>query len=427
MINQQSLLAAKQAVFHKEFCRPLYDSYGFSRIPETVKSLFNGKHGKGLPPDVLGQDKEQYDLVILFLIDGFGWRFFEKYSDRYPFLKRFFDKGTVSKIISQFPSTTAAHVTTINTGLPVGMSGVYEWFYYEPKVDEVIAPLLFSIAGDKTLDTLKKTKLPLSDFYPSHTLYEDLQKEGITSYVMQNEVIAHSCYSHAMFKGAKNFPYMTLQEGLENLVSLCKAKQEEQEKIYCYFYFGDIDAMGHRHGIDSPEFDDAVHRCWTSMEEFFWNRMHGLQKKIACAFTADHGMVGVDPSETYYLNEELPQIKDMIKKNRRGKLIAPAGSCRDFFLHIRDDKMDEAERLLNKHLSSKAMIVRTEHLIEQGFFGNSVSDVFLGRVGNLVLLPYDNHGIWWHEKGRFAQHFYAVHGGLTRDEMESIFLFQKLS
>jgi hypothetical protein len=44
-------------------------------------------------------------------------------------------------------------------------------------------------------------------------------------------------------------------------------------------------------------------------------------------------------------------------------------------------------------------------------------------VGNLVILPYEHEAIWWYEKGRFEQHFYAAHGGLTRKEMETIFLF----
>ena len=83
---------------------------------------------------------------MLLLVDGFGWRFLQEYEDRYPFLARFGRDGVVAKLTSQFPSTTSAHVTTLHTGLPVGTSGIYEWFQLEPSLDAVIAPLLFSFA-----------------------------------------------------------------------------------------------------------------------------------------------------------------------------------------------------------------------------------------------------------------------------------------
>ena len=87
--------------------------------------------------------------MVLLFIDAFGWRFFERYADDYPLLRRILDEGYVTKLTSQFPSTTAAHVTTIHTGLPVDQSGVFEWFYYEPTIDALIAPLTFSFAGDR--------------------------------------------------------------------------------------------------------------------------------------------------------------------------------------------------------------------------------------------------------------------------------------
>jgi hypothetical protein len=73
------------------------------------------------------------------------------------------------------------------------------------------------------------------------------------------------------------------------------------------------------------------------------------------------------------------------------------------------------------------MICETSRLIEEGFFGSkTVSEDFLKRVGNLVILPYGNNSIWWYEKGRFDQKFFAMHGGLTREEMETIFLFSAI-
>lgn len=98
---------------------------------------------------------QKYDAVVLLFVDAFGWRFYERFQDA-PFIKRMEKQGRIEKLTSEFPSTTAAHVTTLHTGLPVGMTGVHEWYYYEPKVDRIIAPLLFSFAG--TERDLSKTE-----------------------------------------------------------------------------------------------------------------------------------------------------------------------------------------------------------------------------------------------------------------------------
>jgi hypothetical protein len=39
-------------------------------------------------------------------------------------------------------------------------------------------------------------------------------------------------------------------------------------------------------------------------------------------------------------------------------------------------------------------------------------------VGNLVVLAYRHESVWWYEKGKFEQHYYGHHGGLTPQEME---------
>src|SRR6266851_7994568 len=165
MLNTPSLNVVNSSKFSQGFVKPLYDSYCFSNIPRTVEFLLTGKGQSALPPDVFGNLPTRYDKVILFFVDAFGWRFFQQYAEKYPFLKTILRHGAVSQMTSQFPSTTAAHVTCMHTGLDVGQSGVYEWNYYEPLVDEVITPLLFAYAGDKDRDTLMRAGIPADAYF----------------------------------------------------------------------------------------------------------------------------------------------------------------------------------------------------------------------------------------------------------------------
>ena len=160
-------------------------------------------------------------------------------------------EGLVSKLTSQFPSTTAAHVTTIHTGLPVGESGVYEWYYYEPLLDRMIAPLLFSFAGDTDATRWRRPASQRAALYPLATLYQELQPHGVDSFVFQHHSYAHSPYSKVVTNGARIVPYRTLPEALVNLGQLL---DRQKRKAY-YFLYIDID----RHDLPSLRPRIAAH------------------------------------------------------------------------------------------------------------------------------------------------------------------------
>lgn len=425
MINDKSLTALQKAQWTSNFKRPLYKNYAFSALPNTIMRLLSGRGEGTLAEDTVGK-WEKYDCAILFLIDGFGWKFFEKYRSKYPALSRFCHEGISSKISSEFPSTTAAHITTINTGMEVGQTGIYEWFYYEPLVDGMIAPLLFSYAGDKETSTLLKEGFSGQQIFPFETTYQKLAKKKVKSIVVQHESISFSTYSKALLAGAEVEPYTRFSDALENLAALCSRPMKEP--TYILFYFGDIDAAGHRHGTDSPQFDEAVDFCFKSLENHFFQKIGQSKNKTAVMFTADHGMTNVDPKTTILLNKVCPELPKMMKKNKKGELLVPAGSCRDFFFHIEEDHIDSASKLLKAKLKGAADIVFTDELVSEGFFGaKPVSKRLKERLGNLVVLPYLNENVFWEfEDHRLKQHFYAAHGGLTSEEMESIFLFTKI-
>lgn len=420
MLNEKSIKAAEQAR-RGEFTYPLYGSYCFAHIPDTILSLLHLPHKKALPKDTFHLDA--YDDVVLLFVDGFGFEFFQKFQAGLPFLDRFMSQGIVSKITSQFPSTTSAHVSCINTGLPVAETGFYEWFQYEPEIDKMFAPLLFSLAGDKEADTLKNTDASPKNIYPFKTFYQKLKESDVQSYVFFHDPIVNSVYSSFMTEGAIRVGYSKIDEGLSSLRSLLE--KPSSQKRYFYFYAGDIDSAGHRNGTYSDEFAKSTKEIFTAFEN--WIDVLSSNRKIALLVTADHGMIDVDPKNTIYLNEKMPSITDVLKKNRKGKLLVPAGSCRDFFLHVEDGHLKETDEKLKVVLEGRATIKTTKLLVEEGVFGTpNLSKRLLDRIGNLVILPHEHEGVWWHEKNRFGQHFYAVHGGLSKQEMESIFLFLSL-
>jgi len=305
----------------------------------------------------------------------------------------------------------------MHTGLNVGRSGIYEWNYYEPLVDEIITPLLFAYAGEKKRDSLKRSGIPAEAFFPTLTFYQKLQTRGITSYVFQHESYTPSTFSDIIYKGATVFSFKRLSEALSNLVERVIA--DTAPITYYFLYFDKIDAICHTYGPQSRQFEETVDTFLRMMEELFYKKLSGKVGQTLLILTADHGQIEVDPRRTFYLNKHSSEIAQYLQRNQGGKLLVPAGSARDMFLHVKEERIDEAVVLLQKHLVDIAEVYYTEQLVAQHFFGSSEpSKEFLTRVGNVVILPYQHETVWWYEEGKFDMHFKGHHGGLTPEEME---------
>jgi hypothetical protein len=385
----------------KNFIKPRYDAGGFASIPHKIKTLLSANH---------------YDAVVLFLIDGFGWRFFEKFQDA-TFLHKVSEMGGVMKLTSQFPSTTAAHITTIHTGMPVGEHGIYEWYYYEPALDNVIAPLLHSFSGTPMRDTLKPTGIKPTRLYPANNFYHSLKKQGSASTIFQHREYTPSTFSDVIFKGANSIGYRTLTEALVNLASRLS---EAGPSSYFLLYYDRIDAIGHEYGPQSIQVTSEILTFLMVMEHIFMKAMTGITKKVLFLLTADHGQVETDPQTTIFINREpaFAGVEKFIRTNQNDELLVPAGSARDFFLYIKPDLLDEAQRFLASRLEGRAGVRRVTEMMDEGYFGPLISPQFRAHAADLVILPYRGEAVWWYEKNKFEQKFRGHHGGLTKQEIE---------
>jgi predicted AlkP superfamily pyrophosphatase or phosphodiesterase len=400
-----------------------YGPYNFSNIPDTILSALTPEApSHPLPDDALGGLSGKYEKVVLILVDGLGWGDFEGLAGRSSFLKGLYERGSAVRLATQFPSTTACNVTTMNTALSVAQHGVYEWFYFEPGAGEIIAPLLYSRGphiherGSLMADKGVKPE----DIYPRQSIYRKLAEHGVRCHAFQDHEYATSAYTDTVFDGARRYGFVTPADGLINLAS---AVVEEPPKGYYYFYFDRVDSLSHLHGPGSKEVEAELEAFLLSLEHIFWDRVKDKVDHALFILTADHGQTRIDPDKCVYLNVEFPEIKEYMKKSRSGRYLAPAGSCRDMFLYVKEDRLDDAYHFLEDRLHGRAVVVKTRELVDNGYFGEPyISEELAGRLGNLVILPFEGQSVWWYEKDLFEIKFLGHHGGLTKQEMEIPFL-----
>ena len=405
-------------MLHPDFIKPDYGANCFSRIPETIQYLLTGQGALSLPEKLFEGVGTRFNQVIFFLVDAFGWQFFERYRDKYPVFSRFQDSGRIARLDSQFPSTTAAHVTTIHTGLPVGQSNVFDWQYYEPKLDDIFAPLLYSTAGVRSRETLKSAGIRPEEIIPSQTLYQNLNSAGVQSHIFQHRAFTPSTFSNVVFKGASVYPYKTISEALVNLGETVKISFSPN---YVFLYFSPLDDICHHYGPDSPQFEAEVDAFFTTLENQFFKRSAGKLQDTLFILTADHGQTAVDPATTIYLNRDpaFAGFEKFIRTNREGKFIIPGGSCRNMILYLKEGVQEEARDFLSQRLEGRAEVCSVREMIDEGLFGDQpVIPGFVERAGDLMILPFRHESVWWYEKGRFEQRFYGHHGGLTPVEVQ---------
>jgi hypothetical protein len=134
--------------------------------------------------------------------------------------------------------------------------------------------------------------------------------------------------------------------------------------------------------------------------------------------TADHGMEGISPERTAYVNLVWPELAQHLVVGADGKPLAPAGSCRDLFLHVLPERLEEIQARLAELLEGVAEVRTVESLLAKGLFGSNITEALSSRLANLVVLPGPGEAAYWLEEGRFEQRFFGQHGGLSANELE---------
>ena len=394
---------------------PDYDGYCLSNVPGTVQSLFGVDSGRPrLPKDALGNtDVSGIDNVILILCDGLGYNEWSR-KPVSGFFGALSTKGSVRLITTIFPSTTAAALTSVSTGLTPQEHGLPEWFVYMEELGEIILPLPFTRLGEYGRDTLKG-KFPERSLFDGTPSFRRLKEEGVGCMTFTSAPLANTVYSTLTRGGTDVTPYSSASD---LSVALRRFIEGAKGKNFAYVYWSNVDHIEHTYGQGTDE--SLVERSLIShaLQEGFLEKLDRQSaKRTLVLLTADHGQLAVEPEKTMYMNRFTKLMRNL-RKGPQGEAIPPWGNARDSYMFVEEDKLEETHAYLQERLDGVASVLKTADAVKEGLFGiNRPSRRFLRRIGNLMVLPHGNKLVFYKYKRGALPPLKGHHGGLTEDEM----------
>ena len=364
---------------------PLVPRYGGGSLCDVVPSLLAGLSVPGMV-DVLGISGPS--RVCVLLVDGLGWELLREHEADAPFLASL----AGSAITAGFPSTTASSVAALGTGVPTGEHGLVGYSFADG--GEVLNALRWSRYGSAAHVDLRDVLVP-EDVQPRRTAFEVAADAGVAVRLVLPREQKGSGLTRAVLRGGRFRGVL----GFGDLVARVAEALRSDDRVLCYAYHADLDALGHVYGPGSEAWRwqlRFVDRLAAAVAD-------GLPRGGALVVTADHGMVAADDRVDF-------DTDDVLREGVR--LLGGEARVR----HVYTSSAADVRARWVERLGERAWIATRAEAVAEGWFGPRVDDHVLPRIGDLVVAAKGSLAVVRSTVEPGLTTFVGHHGSLTEEE-----------
>ncbi|MCA1820779.1 MAG: alkaline phosphatase family protein, partial [Pseudonocardia sp.] len=326
-------------------------------LAEVVSSLLAGLGVAGFTNEM---ELDPAQSVCLLLVDGLGWRALLEHSTDAPFLTSL--AAGSAPIACGFPSTTAASVATIGTGVPAGQHGIVGFSFAIPDGVLINALSWHSHGGGERVD-LRDRFVP-EDIQPRSTALERAAAAGVRVVLAVPHVHRGSGLTRAALRGG----YVHGVHALGDLAGNALTAVSGSERTFCYAYHGDLDLLGHVYGVGSLPWRlqlGHVDRLAATIAD-------GLPRGTQLVIIADHGMVTVPEASRLDFDTE-PALQAGVR--------LLGGEPRARYVYTQPGATDDVLAAWRELIGDRAWICTRDEAIAAGWFGPVVEDRIRDRIG----------------------------------------------
>jgi hypothetical protein len=318
--------------------------------------------------------------IVLLVLDGLGALQLAARAGR---LAPVLASGVGETLTSVAPSTTAAALTSLTTGLPPAAHGIVG--YRLAVRDEVLNVLGWRLGARDG-----RQLVPARTFQP----FAPFPSSGAPVPVVSRNDYAATGFTAAHLGDAPLYGWHT-PAGL--VVEVRRLLARGAPLVYAYY--DGVDRTAHACGLG--EHYDAELRA---VDRMVGDLLEVLPDGAALAVSADHGQVEVGPSI------------EVLGADAMASISLLSGEGRFRWLHARPGAKASLLDLVTTRYAHLAWVRDVDQVIEEGWLGGVPSSVVRERLGDVALIPFAPTA-FLDPADTGEQRLVCRHGSLTPDEM----------
>lgn len=366
--------------------------YGDGALADLVPSVL-GVLGVPGETDRVGLGLDGVRRVAILLIDGMGADLVAARSEMAPFLAA----QSAQSLTAGFPSTTAASLASLGTGLPAGEHGLVGYLLAVPDHNRLMNPLKWRLMGEGPKVDLLKEIVP-EQFQPVATAFERAATDGVAVTQVAPMYQAGSGLTRAALRGGEFRPTFSSGDLVHGVIGALGAG----DRSLVYAYHGDLDLTGHVRGPASESWALELQQIDLTIRLI----AERLPAGSALIVTADHGMVHVaDPVDFDQHPELQAGVRGLGGEPRARHVYTEPGAAPDVVASWRDA------------LGADFTVLSRADVIGAGWLGPTVVPRVQPRIGDVVVVANGDRAVIRSAAEPLQSRLVGHHGSLTSAEM----------
>lgn len=309
--------------------------------------------------------------ALLLLVDGLGLEQLLSYRAHAPFLHSIVKQQTEAQteMSSVYPSTTAAGLSSLGTGLGPGEHGLVGYDVYDPDRQVVINQLG---GWDERTDPHL--------WQPQPTIFDRLNHQrsrgehDIEPIAVSLSAFEHSALTRASLQG----PRFIGQNHLAKRFNQAAAEAQRPGALI-YLYVNELDRVGHTFGPGSTEWLETLEEIDANIRRI----SRKLPDDTLAAITADHGMVEVKEDDRIDYSQDDELIEHIGHTAGEPRMVQL-----HFFADVTPEQRATTISAWKQRYAGRAWVVTRDEAINAGWFGK-VIDRVRPRIGDLIVTGRD--------------------------------------